>query len=50
MRCGYMLELYKTYENFVTFYDDKFEEPNKTDNYIDWCQTVVDIIQNFMKY
>ena len=37
---GYMLELYKTYENFVTFYDDKFEEPNKTDNYyIDWCQT-----------
>ena len=37
---GYMLELYKIYENFVTFYNDKFEEPNKTDNYyIDWCQT-----------
>tara|TARA_Y100000589_G_scaffold329639_1_gene376796 strand:- start:564 stop:2342 length:1779 start_codon:yes stop_codon:yes gene_type:complete len=37
---GYMLELYKKYKNFVTFYDDKFEEPNKTDNYyIDWCQT-----------
>ena len=36
----YMLELYKKYDNFVTFYDDKFEEPEKTDNYyIDWCQT-----------
>ena len=35
----YMLELYKN-DNFVTFYDDKFKEPNKTDNYyIDWCQT-----------
>jgi FkbM family methyltransferase len=36
---GYMLELYKN-DNFVTFYDDKFKEPNKNDSYyIDWCQT-----------
>ena len=35
----YMLELYKN-DNFVTFYDDKFKEPNKNDSYyIDWCQT-----------
>ena len=37
---GYMLELYKNYDNFITLYDDKFKIPDKNDiSYVDWCQT-----------
>ena len=37
---GYMLELYKKYDNFVTFYDDKFKEPTPNEEYYtEWCQT-----------
>ena len=37
---GYMLEIYRKYDTYVTFYDDKFKEPTARDDYyIEWCQT-----------
>ena len=37
---GYMLELYKNYDSFITFYNDNFKIPNINDIYYnDWCQT-----------
>ena len=37
---GYMLELYKNYGSYVSFYNDKFSEPTiQEDYYTEWCQT-----------